>query len=516
VKLMKERILPDSPLKRGGINRWRVYTRGTIHPHRFSIALTGHFKYSAELTGQKLARVFYFCEGSKAPEAKITRRKRGHYSEGPKLWFAWREEDVKSFGNFIYRKLRSPKERNRYFSKMDLCAKNAIKAAENIFKKDLSRCLDDQLLKLYDSVFEAGAMAHGIFNIDIDVFDAVFDNFLRKQVLKELSFSAGSPEFEEIYKELAPPAHKSYILDEEEAAISAALDPERTDAGAEKLFEKYWWINLGWENMKPHNKEYFLKAILKLRKKKGVEVRLKKIKNHIKDLETKRRDLFIKYNFSSNINYWLEFLDKYAHYHDVRKEIQVKSLYALHLIMQEMAKRLKLDAADLEWLWAGELIELFKGGNFDKAEIGKRKRAVWASVSQRGIGFLSGEKAVKKFRDEITVQNEKFGELSGFGASRGIARGRVKVCFGIAEAKKKIRKGDILVCGMTTPDFVPIMRKCAAIVTDEGGLTCHAAIVSRELGIPCIVGTKIATQVLKNGDLVEVDANNGIVKILKS
>ncbi len=72
--------------------------------------------------------------------------------------------------------------------------------------------------------------------------------------------------------------------------------------------------------------------------------------------------------------------------------------------------------------------------------------------------------------------------------------------------------GNVLVTSMTSPDFVPAMKKASAIVTDEGGVTCHAAIVSRELGKPCIIGTKIATQVLKDGDMVEVDANKGIVK----
>ena len=65
---------------------------------------------------------------------------------------------------------------------------------------------------------------------------------------------------------------------------------------------------------------------------------------------------------------------------------------------------------------------------------------------------------------------------------------------------------------MTTPDFVPAMRRAAAIVTDEGGVTCHAAIIARELKKPCVVGTKHATQIFKDGDMVEVDANAGIVR----
>ena len=68
---------------------------------------------------------------------------------------------------------------------------------------------------------------------------------------------------------------------------------------------------------------------------------------------------------------------------------------------------------------------------------------------------------------------------------------------------------------MTRPDYIAGMKKAAAIVTNEGGITCHAAIVSRELGIPCIIGTKIATQVFKDGDLVEVNANHGWVRKIK-
>ena len=78
---------------------------------------------------------------------------------------------------------------------------------------------------------------------------------------------------------------------------------------------------------------------------------------------------------------------------------------------------------------------------------------------------------------------------------------------------KSFRAGEILVANNTTPEFTPIMKKAAAIITEQGGITSHAAIVSRELGIPCVIGTRIATKVLKDGDRVEVDANCGLVKI---
>ena len=80
------------------------------------------------------------------------------------------------------------------------------------------------------------------------------------------------------------------------------------------------------------------------------------------------------------------------------------------------------------------------------------------------------------------------------------------------EEISKMEDGDIMVAHSTFPSLVPAMKKAAAIVTEDGGITCHAAIVSRELGIPCIIGTKIATKVFKDGDLVEVDADKGVVR----
>ena len=79
---------------------------------------------------------------------------------------------------------------------------------------------------------------------------------------------------------------------------------------------------------------------------------------------------------------------------------------------------------------------------------------------------------------------------------------------------KAFDEGDILVTGMTRPEFMNVIKKASAIITDVGGILCHAAITAREMKIPCIVGTAVATKVLKDGDIVEVDANSGIVKII--
>ena len=124
-------------------------------------------------------------------------------------------------------------------------------------------------------------------------------------------------------------------------------------------------------------------------------------------------------------------------------------------------------------------------------------------VQTRAVTVLA-KAAKKQARVEVVPL------LKGLGASPGVGTGRVKLVLDIKDLGR-VGKGDVLVTKMTTPDYVPAMLKTAGIVTNEGGMTSHAAIVSRELGVPCIVGTGTATQVLKEGSLISVDGSRGIV-----
>jgi pyruvate,water dikinase len=100
--------------------------------------------------------------------------------------------------------------------------------------------------------------------------------------------------------------------------------------------------------------------------------------------------------------------------------------------------------------------------------------------------------------------------VSGLAASRGTASGPVRILHSPAEGDR-LRDGEVLVAPITSPDWVPAMRRAAALVTDGGGMTCHAAIVSRELGVPCVVGTRTATTMLRDGEVVTVDGGRGQV-----
>lgn len=127
-------------------------------------------------------------------------------------------------------------------------------------------------------------------------------------------------------------------------------------------------------------------------------------------------------------------------------------------------------------------------------------------VQMRPETVYSGGKAKVISEAKATVGKAV---VKGIAASPGVAVGRVRICLTPEEARAKMSKGDILVTKMTNPDWVPYMRIASAIITDEGGMTSHAAIVSRELGIPAIVGTGNATSVLRDGEVYTVDAVHG-------
>ena len=160
-----------------------------------------------------------------------------------------------------------------------------------------------------------------------------------------------------------------------------------------------------------------------------------------------------------------------------------------------------------------QIAELARLGKKLEDHYGRPQDIEWAV--EKGEVYIVQTRAITTFKphvEERAILVEEAGKilLKGETASAGVYSGPVKMVHNPSELGRVI-KGDVLVTTMTTPDMVPAMQKAGAIVTDEGGMTCHAAIVSREMGTPCIVGTEHATEVLKEGEIVTVHASRGIV-----
>ncbi|HEX8974466.1 MAG TPA: PEP/pyruvate-binding domain-containing protein [Patescibacteria group bacterium] len=162
-----------------------------------------------------------------------------------------------------------------------------------------------------------------------------------------------------------------------------------------------------------------------------------------------------------------------------------------------------------------EAIKILNGTASELEISSIRSRKVGCYMLNGVVGNLVNLKSVLDENNlELERVNSDVNQLVGTSAFAGKVNGSVKIINGFDDLSK-VGLGDVLVTQMTNPKYLPAVQKASAIVTDEGGLLCHAAIVARELKKPCIIGTKFATQVLKDGDLVEVDADNGIVRILE-
>ena len=159
-----------------------------------------------------------------------------------------------------------------------------------------------------------------------------------------------------------------------------------------------------------------------------------------------------------------------------------------------------------------EVRAVAKLGIRDEKHYGTPQDTEWAFDEEGTAWMLQSRPVTASGGDKSAELAEHEGEalVRGLGAAPGVGHGEVKIISELSRGND-LKEGDVLVTHMTAPDWVPLMRRSAAIITDSGGMTCHAAIVSRELGIPCVVGAADATTKLRDGELVTVDATHGTV-----
>ena len=162
---------------------------------------------------------------------------------------------------------------------------------------------------------------------------------------------------------------------------------------------------------------------------------------------------------------------------------------------------------------AWEIPKALLNGKYDINELNARQDFAVAYADSRNYIIYTGQQA-RNYLKKITFEKQTFNktkQLAGTPACPGRVIGRVTIV-NVPADMQKMKKGDIMVAHNTNPNLVPAMKLAAALVSEAGGLTCHTAIVARELRTPCIVGMAGADKILKDGERVEVDAFNGVVR----
>lgn len=282
---------------------------------------------------------------------------------------------------------------------------------------------------------------------------------------------------------------------------------------------KYFWLLNSYAETKKLDVKHFISVVKELLShadlnKEGIikiisdnSTRLEEFKQKIKALES-------ELNFDEREKKLVQFIDYFTFFQDERKAISLQANYYSDQFIRELARRSNSDYDLIKFLTPQEYGDLLDG-KLDSEIFNERKKHFSLLFWETGLEILQGEESKKKEEELLgKVEAENISEFEGTRAMGGRVVGKVRKIMHLEEMDT-IQDGEILVTSMTTPDFIGAMKKAMALITDQGGVTCHAAVISRELNIPCVIGTKIATRVLNTGDLVEVRANHGLVKILK-
>jgi len=241
----------------------------------------------------------------------------------------------------------------------------------------------------------------------------------------------------------------------------------------------------------------------------NADVRLKELSELKKINHNKMQHLLKELNADEQLISWINYAKELVYFRTYRTDYLNFILFNVKPLLQNIANCYGLSYQEIIY---HRIDEILSGNIVSKKETDFRRDccALFTLEPQKTL-FSSDIIEINKLKEKYCEEEIFTSELKGSAAYSGKVIGRVRVVVDKPDLIK-VHENDILVMPMTTPDFVAGMQKAAAFITDEGGITCHAAIVAREMKKPCIIGTKNATKVLKDGDLVEVDANTGIVR----
>ncbi len=459
---------------------------------------------------------------------KILARYQGYH-----LWFYFGEHDSNAVAaNIVKRMLARPNYAVAVNTNILRQSRLLRAVASRIPKRGLDRLTDRELWSIYDLQDKTHKTYYTWAWIPVAA--DMFHNNLTDR-LKEYLHSLGLDEVaaNEAFVTLTQPTKRSLILTEQlqmlKIAASASRSarvvvaiknqsvaplPQSVMAALERhrraySFTKHIWVR-GEYTLADYVEQ--LKEILEAHDAPAARARAQLQK--LAEVRQQRTKLLRTLHITGG---WRTLFDAFGDFMVTKIERRYAQLLAVHhmdVVLQEIAHRRAITEMQVRFLLPAEVRTLLLEKRAPH-DIAQRPRGCVYYAENGYDVVLTGKRAdalAEKTQQTIATDVK---ELRGQTGCPGYGKGVAKLIIRAADMKK-MNKGDVLVSIATDPDIVPAMKIASAIVTEQGGVTSHAAIVSRELNVPCVIGTKIATKVFHDGDLVEVDASAGIVrKILK-
>ena len=483
--------------------------------------------------GELVAKNFIPENHIKKPAGMQEKNAIFYYRKGIGTQCFYNIDEMKASDEFGYKKYTSKERANDYLERSQKALRKGDKAYAGFLKTNLSKKSVTGLFKYYKEIIET-------FNEIYTYFHACQPQYfsrIEKEIQKYLTEEISSEKAGETYSLLTKPVKLDALREEEIAWLKIVREAQKVLKGETTLkglknhkeifrkikdhSDKYIFCGVVEVNT-PWDIDYYVKLLNKDIRTNSNE-KIKRITSQKDKIIKKKEEIIKKYSISGAVVEKCKTLGEVGHNRLSMRFGWTKTSYIYIEIIKEIATRNLSPNLNIKTIWdykASEAEKVAKGGKtISREEIKKRGQAFLFYVKDGEVSFYSGDAAVKKKEELVPEEKLDVDEIKGAIGCKGKVRGKVIVFSWIEEDLTKrmeeMKEGSILVAGQTRPFLMSAVRKAKAIITDEGGITCHAAIVSRELNIPCVIGTKIATKVLKDGDLVEVDANKGVVRKLK-
>lgn len=370
----------------------------------------------------------------------------------------------------------------KYYDTWMLATQPFVEVYDRLLGLSLKDVSDEELKQLAKTFYERFLHEYTVSNI-IEPLSAYFQTDLASLLETKGCTKSDADRLIHEYGVAARPNYLKNVLEE----YAQAKTPEQINA----VIHNYCYINNDYSGRKP-----FTRADLEALAKKE----LPQVQETPSQAPAEARPL-------------LEALQIVATIQDVRKAYSLMWVEGCGRILEEYARRLSIPYEDLLCATWDEVVD----DKIKREDLVARKQIGVIHWDEQGTHVYTGEEAlrIKAEANEYLLRGQGTDQtISGFIACPGKITGRAVVILDPSQAPP-MKAGDILVTMMTRPEFLPLMHIASAFVTDEGGITSHAAIVAREMKKPCLIGTKIATKLIRTGQIIEVDAEKGIVRILK-
>lgn len=385
-------------------------------------------------------------------------------------------------------------------------------ACNKLRETDLSKLSDEELLKTYNDLAEVYTNKLNCSPL-IDGFALSTDTTIASKIKAFLESKGLESKFVEYFAVLTAPTFLSFLQEEEIALLNLSkkvkANPESENSLIDQHQKDYFWIRNNYVKDHVVSVEDFEKR-LEQYKTIHVDEKIKEIEALAVDHKTAKEKLISEIELPEDIKTLLEITDDFNSWQDERKKGTFWATHYFSMLLEEFSKRTNYSLDQLKYAFPPEMGDVLSG-KLSASELDQRINYCMIIWILDHYDVTTDINFIEKLDRIGTGEVAEVHELKGFTASRGKVTGKVKIIESVEEMHK-VENGDVLIAVMTRPDYLPAMQKASAFVTDEGGITCHAAIVAREMKKPCIIGTKIATKTFKDGDMVEVDADKGIVR----